>query len=270
MGNETNIGTRLDWDGAPSEIQQSGPAFSARTTLIAKAMNGLKPQFLLDIGCGRGHVTAVAARHAKSVVAVDVSPVAVDETRQRLAFHPSADQLVGDVLHDRAPLRPVFDAILLSEVLEHLPDDVMALQRCHQLLKPGGCVVVTVPGDPTLWTGWDDLAGHIRRYTRDELVAKLGESGFSIAQITNWGFPLTGWLSVRGARVRSRRVMEKNPGGEIPGLLAGLLPLANPVFKLAAHVEPLFSRLDKGAGYLAVAKKSDGEHGTNGESRAYR
>jgi SAM-dependent methyltransferase len=216
---------------------------------------------MLDIGCGRGLVTAIAARHARRVVAADLAGGAAEATRRVLADHPFSTVVVADVFGGTGAAwrkRGVaFDAILLSEVLEHLDEDVAPLLRCRELLSPGGHLVVTVPANPKLWTEWDDLAGHRRRYTRKSLVSVLTSAGFRVTQITSWGFPLTGWLAVRGARMRGRRVAEHHAGGEVPGLVERLMPAASIVFKAAAHIEPWLSFLDKGAGYVVVAERVD-------------
>ncbi len=252
----------LEWDGAPSELQSLGPAFRARTYLIDRALRRLRPGRLLDIGCGRGFVTVIAARHARRVVAVDVAPDAVAQTRELLRAHPDARVMVADVLGGDggrvdADLAEPFDAVVLSEVLEHLEDDCAALRTCHRLLRPGGSLVLTVPGNPRLWTRWDDLAGHRRRYTRSELTTRLVSAGFRVRELVNWGFPLTGWLSIRGARIRSRRLDTQASGGEVPGVLRALLPALSGLFYVAARVEPCFSFLDRGAGYVVVAESAE-------------
>ena len=253
--------TLLDWPGAPSDFQKYSPGFLARTYLVDRALCRLRPDRILDIGCGRGNVTAIAARHVTEIVATDVAADAVAATSALLAGHPRALTFVADTLSgdwgDYTSERETrFDCILLSEVLEHLDDDVAALITCRELLTDDGCLLITVPADPALWTRWDDLAGHQRRYTRQELVSKLEATGFRVRQLTNWGFPLTGWLVRRGARMRARRLDERHAGGELPAALRRILPLASVAFKITARVEPLLSFLDRGAGYVVLAQRA--------------
>lgn len=253
-----DVTTLLDWDGAPSEIQSSGPAFHARTCLVDRAFRRLHPRRLLDIGCGRGHVTVIAARHAASVVAVDQAPGAVVETRARLADHPAALACGVDALHGpwHEQQCGTFDAVLLSEVLEHLDDDLGALTAIRELLASGGNLVVTVPANPELWTQWDDLAGHRRRYRKAQLAALLSSAGFNVREITSWGFPVTGWVAIRGSKMRSRR-MSEGSASEIPVFVRRLLPVAKLGFALLARLEVAFSRFDRGAGYVAIATRAD-------------
>ena len=261
MSQSNRDDTLLDWPGAPSDIQAHGPAFLARTYLVDRALRRLRPDRMLDIGCGRGNVTAIAARYAKQLVATDTAADAVAATRAVLKEHLNGQTFVADTLAgdwgDYANERETpFDCVLLSEVLEHLDDDVAALVTCRELLTDQGCLLITVPADPALWTRLDDLAGHRRRYTREELVSKLEATGFRVLQLTSWGFPLTRWLVHRGARMRSRRLDERHAGGEFPAALRRILPLASIAFKIAARVEPLLSFLDRGAGYVVLAQRA--------------
>ena len=252
--------TVLDWPGAPSDFQTYSPGFLARTYLVDRALRRLRPDRLLDIGCGRGTVTAIAAHHARQVIATDVAREAVAATSALLAGHPQAKTVVADTLGgdwgahtDEREAR--FDCVLLSEVLEHLDDDVAALVTCRELLTEHGFLLITVPADPELWTRWDDLAGHRRRYTKQELVSKLEATGFRVRQLTSWGFPLTRWLVRRGAAMRARRLEQREPAGEFPPMLRRFMPIASVAFRVLARIEPLFSPLDRGAGYVVVAHR---------------
>jgi len=249
--------TLLEWEGAPSETQASGPAFIARTHLIAQEFRRLRPRSMVDIGCGRGHVTVVAARHARTVYAADLASNAVAETRRRLAFHADAhvactDPFSGD-WPGCAPPPEAFEVALLSEVLEHIDDDVEMLKSVHGLVARNGRLVITVPAHMALWTQWDVVAGHVRRYERAELLAKLTQAGFAPERVRTWGFPVTGWLAIRGARLRGERVQSRTR--EIPSLVARTMPVFVPAFKACARAESVFSRTDRGAGYVVVARK---------------
>jgi 2-polyprenyl-3-methyl-5-hydroxy-6-metoxy-1,4-benzoquinol methylase len=250
----------LDWAGAPSELQNRGPAFRARTALIARVMRNLAPTCLLDIGCGRGYVTAVAATRAHRVIATDVSPGAVDATRVALASHPGAEVCAADPLAGNwGPLAnnpPSPDVILLSEVLEHIEDDAAALRALHTLAaRHDSRIVLTVPANPALWTEWDELAGHHRRYTRVELLSKLDAAGFDVRAIKSWGFPVTGWLANKGSKMRAARVSDPRVRSEIPRAMSVLLPVADFGFRILGWIEAsLFSNVDRGSGYVVLAR----------------
>jgi SAM-dependent methyltransferase len=76
-----------------------------------------------------------------------------------------------------------FDVVLLCDVIEHADDDVGLLREAGAVLKDTGCVVVTVPAGPELWTRYDDITGHKRRYTRDSLATAMTNAGFALREV---------------------------------------------------------------------------------------
>ena len=121
----------------------------------------------------------------------------------------------------------------------------------HSLLPQGGRLLLTVPGDPHQWSVDDELSGHRRRYTKEELQQKLQRAGFEIEQMTNWGFPFT-----RALTNLERRMMGNGESGAgSRSLVRVLLRPASLVFRLNAAVEPLLSFADAGVGYVVLARR---------------
>ena len=86
------------------------------------------------------------------------------------------------------------DVIICSHVLEHIPDDRMAMREMHRVLRPGGFLLVMVPtyGEHT-YENWDITSpderrqhfgqdDHVRRYGKD-ITVRLREAGFAV---TKW------------------------------------------------------------------------------------
>jgi len=115
----------------------------------------LRPgQRLLDLGCGEGrHVIAAHALDGVDAVGVDLSLQDLGTASRRLAeFSAQTGEappalfalLAGDAL--RLPFPDAsFDAVICSEVLEHIPDYRGALDEIARVLKPGGRLCVSVP-----------------------------------------------------------------------------------------------------------------------------
>jgi len=108
---------------------------------------------LLEIGPGHGLFLYFAATSpsAASVSGWDVSPTSVEHTRSALEVlgvtRPVA--LILQNVFEAKPGEhgPRFDAITMSEVLEHLEDPVAALRQAREWLRPGGSVWVNVPAN---------------------------------------------------------------------------------------------------------------------------
>lgn len=147
---------------------------------------------VLDLGCGFGRHAFEVYRRGAHVVAVDRS---AEEVAQVVAMF-RAMQAAGEVDSGltagavRADLLALpfpdasFDAVIASEVLEHIPDDATAVAEIARVLRPGGRVAVTVPRwwpERVCWALSSDYhdvpGGHVRIYRGDELAQRLHEAG---------------------------------------------------------------------------------------------
>jgi SAM-dependent methyltransferase len=128
----------------------------------------------------------------------------VEMCRQYLAASgwPEADVQVGAV-DDLSP-DGRFDVAVALDVIEHIADDVAALQCMRAAVRPGGRIIVSVPAISRLYGPKDVAIGHYRRYDRKELVKVVEAAGLCVERIRWWNaiglVPV--WLSVRLLRRR--------------------------------------------------------------------
>lgn len=81
---------------------------------------------------------------------------------------------------DFSKIKTKFDSIFSSNVLEHVPNDVLALKMLKNMLKPKGLLVILVPCHKFLFCGLDKEEGHYRRYSKKEIEEKAKKAGFRI------------------------------------------------------------------------------------------
>lgn len=150
---------------------------------------------LIEIGCGVGTVATHLNEHGYRVDYADVYGTALDHAAKL------AQDKLGPAAAERRFLRmdvtrglplKLWSGIMLFDVVEHLPDDQGTLEHVHEALAPtkDGFVVITVPAFQMLWSPWDDVEKHKRRYTLDQLTAVLQRSGFDVVQSTYFFGPL--------------------------------------------------------------------------------
>lgn len=72
--------------------------------------------------------------------------------------------------------------VTLLDVLEHLDDDASALREMLRLTRPGGLLVITVPAHRWLWSDWDVVLHHRRRYRKSDLVKLLQQFDLEIVR----------------------------------------------------------------------------------------
>ena len=131
-------------DDEVARLELQGGALAPATRMILTEA-GIRPGMrVLDLGCGAGDVTFVAAdlvRPGGSVVGVDRSPQALARARLRAEQRGLAQvQFVEASLDEPAPGGP-FDAIVERLVLWTVPDPAGLLRRQATVLRPGGLVV---------------------------------------------------------------------------------------------------------------------------------
>lgn len=133
---------------------------------------------VLDIGCGTGALlqTLQSKREASGV---DFSPLALEFCHTRgltNLFEADAQELP---LPDAS-----FQAVVTLDTLEHVPDDVKAMNEICRVLEPGGIVIINVPAFQWLWGPHDVALHHFRRYTPGMLKKRLEGAGFKVLRLS--------------------------------------------------------------------------------------
>jgi SAM-dependent methyltransferase len=69
-----------------------------------------------------------------------------------------------------------FDLVCAFDIIEHVEDDGGALSELSRVAKSGGALLISIPLHISMWTPFDDLVGHKRRYEPQDLIAKLAQN----------------------------------------------------------------------------------------------
>lgn len=142
---------------------------------------------VLEVGCGGGGMSRAIQRHRP-----DLEVYGVDISRPALHAAINARGGVHYALGDahQLPIKSsTYDAVVVLDVLEHLPNVRIALREVHRILKPSGLLHIYCPleGDPRNlhgllhrlgWRAKERLIGHIQHFTEAELVSQLESVGF--------------------------------------------------------------------------------------------
>jgi SAM-dependent methyltransferase len=136
---------------------------------------------VLDHGAGTGALAARLSERGCHVVALEPDTRLMQGLAQRFRDDALVQPLHGTIetyLAQRGPRS--LDAVLSSNVLEHVEDDVGCLKLLYQSLRPGGALAVYVPARSELFGSLDASVGHLRRYSRSLLRERLKEAGFFV------------------------------------------------------------------------------------------
>lgn len=202
----------------------------------------------VEFGCSNGLVMAELESAGWNVLGVDM---------HLSGLRNAAETVTGPLVCaplDRVRLERPADAVGLFDVVEHVADDRGALAAAISQLGDRGYLVLTVPAFQGLWSSFDVLLGHKRRYTREQIVEILSGLGLEVL-VARYAFSLIFpfvWLQRKVAgRTRARNQRDtyyRPPNFVINAFLTGL-----------CRFEILLARcgidLPFGTSVMAVARK---------------
>lgn len=135
---------------------------------------------ILDVGCAIGNITQFYVDR-ETVVGVDVSREELAVAQERFAGKPFEAHFMDVSSPDLLQFRDRnLDTAVCLNVLEHVEDDVHALRNMRDTLAPGAHICLLVPVNKWLFGPMDAIDHHFRRYTRDEMNAKVAEAGLTV------------------------------------------------------------------------------------------
>ncbi|MFP5246517.1 MAG: glycosyltransferase [Thermoanaerobaculia bacterium] len=197
---------------------------------------------VLEVGAGIGNMTRVLYGR-DLIVATDYELPYVHILQNRFSRNPTIKvERIDLESDDTLELKKYeFDTVVCLNVLEHIEHDSAALRRLYEVLVPGGRLALFVPADQALFGTMDTQVGHFRRYSREELQARIEEAGFTTEKIVYQNvFGRFGWWL--NGRVLKRTHL---PSGQ-SRLFDAFVPLLR-------RVEPRNPR--KGLSLIAIARK---------------
>jgi SAM-dependent methyltransferase len=187
-------------------------AFKRRVRTIFEWIEPTDDKLIYDCACGRGfYLNMIRTVSRCKLFGLELDPEIVEKAGLNVGHLPDMHLVRADI-YDQPWPDNMFDGIILSEILEHIEDDVRGLREVYRVLKPGGVVAITVPhANYPFW--WDPInktletlfnthiqhgplagiwANHVRLYTRELLRKSVLQAGFQIEEeraFTHYCFP---------------------------------------------------------------------------------
>jgi SAM-dependent methyltransferase len=200
----------------------------------------IPPAKVLEIGCGTGNVSHFLAQKGYTVIGCEFYIEAIHRA------WPDFLRVQGDA--NCLPFKDnSFDIVGLFDIIEHFHDDVNLLKEALRLVREGGIIVVTVPAREELWSWFDKIAFHKRRYTQKKFQDIFMGVNLNLLLMEYMFMSL--YLPMKYSRNKDRG---KND-------LFSISSLTNPLLKGIFHVERLISKglpLPIGTSLIAVARKN--------------
>ncbi|OGI06597.1 MAG: hypothetical protein A3F80_06125 [Candidatus Melainabacteria bacterium RIFCSPLOWO2_12_FULL_35_11] len=182
---QNNIGFEDEFFDRLIKIEENSFWFRARNKLIIWTLKNYFPNIknFFEVGCGTGFVLS-GISNAFSMVDLYGSEGLVKGLKFASNRVPKAILFQMDARN--IPFKEEFEVIGAFDMLEHISGDKLALEQMYKAIKPGGGLILTVPQHKFLWSKLDEFGHHFRRYSLQELKAKVESCGFKIVRMTSF------------------------------------------------------------------------------------
>lgn len=169
-------GWQVSWD----DMKQYGPFSRHLQRIIKEMIRPLEFSSVLDVECGQGSFLEESQSEVPRVepYGIDISSSAIALAQKRVSGGRFCllDSTNG-FLDEKC------DLVVCSEVLEHIPNDVAALQNLRKMT----CKYLLISTPHGRMRQFEAQAGHVRNYATGELVNKIKSSGFPVLSVVEWG-----------------------------------------------------------------------------------
>lgn len=166
----------------------------------------------LEIGAGNGMISTELLKMGLKGTAVDLNESACNNNRMANKKYILNNSF--SVLHDNFMniSEDDFDVIISCMVIEHIPEPALTsfIQKAVSLLSRNGTIIFLVPSGMKFWGIEDDIAGHIRRYEREDVYELAGRNYLNVMHLAGLTYPLSNILFGL-----SNRIVKKNETGKL-------------------------------------------------------
>jgi ubiquinone/menaquinone biosynthesis C-methylase UbiE len=179
----------------------------------------LKPGKALDVGCGGGKMLLELKNLGWQSEGID--SILAEGRKRGLNIKKI------DLQNQRLPYpNNFFDLIICLDTLEHIHNDKRLVKEMARVVKKGGSIIISVPAYQWLFSYWDRMLGHFRRYSESNLSATLPKKTVKIKLLSYYfSYLLLPAIFVRAVKIIFRRQTSDFTANPLPTLTYSLVDL---------------------------------------------
>jgi SAM-dependent methyltransferase len=233
---------------------------------LISVLNSRKDVDFLEIGCGEGLNLEFFSSLGLKGTGIDISDKAFKIASSKKM--KNVELLKGDFMKQNFGRFRQKNLFFLLFVLEHIKEDKLFVEKISKLAKAKDYFILSIPAHSGLYSSQDRIAGHYRRYDRNEIEKLLSNSGFNILRIYSIGFPVSNFyvwiynkylkLLKKGRKINIKNTRITGIGNyrrHFPFLARISAGLLFPVLTLLLKLDFFFHRTDLGTHYIILTQK---------------
>ncbi|MFH1386574.1 MAG: class I SAM-dependent methyltransferase [bacterium] len=198
---------------------------------------------ILELGAGSGNICGFLHDHGYQVDASDLFASALNYLSSK-----AQKSFIFDLINDETPieLKGQYDYVILGDVIEHLDQPTLALVKAREFLSEKGRLIVTVPAMMSLWSRYDVISFHRKRYNKENLRTELGCAGYRVETMKYFVF-IPALIIYFTRKIIADRELAIGKSAIINGIMSCIMSIEH---KLGQCIDLPF-----GSSIIAVARK---------------
>ena len=176
-------------------LEREGWWFKARLSILesyCKKIINHPEMRILNVGAATGATSEMLSKFG------EVTSLEYDEFCCKFLKEKTGIEAINASLTDLPFEDDSYDIICAFDVIEHIEDDIKAIEEIHRVLKPNGKYLLTVPAFQSLWSNHDLINHHYRRYRKNQFNKLIVNNKLKINYSTYFNF----WLFIPISIVR--------------------------------------------------------------------
>lgn len=236
------------WNEEWKNLHKIGPSVKSRNRILLKLFKKyIKRGSVLDSGCGDGtflEILNINYSDKLKYEGTDISRSAINLTNK---FKFVSKTYITDLEKIKTFPKKKYDAVISSEVLEHVNEWKLALKNLSNVVEMNGYIFVTVPHGMKYWAVNDEFAKHFRRFEIGQIERELKILKFEVKESICWGFPVY-WMYYTFI------LNNTDPKNNMSKKNSGLKKIFSNIMYALFHVDDLFNN-NLGRRLFIVARK---------------
>lgn len=166
---------------------------------LEERLSKLAPRSFIEIGPGSGEISSLLLRLGWEGCSYDLEERTVARLNARFSVEMAQNRykaVTQDFFAIKDNPECKVDLIISCMVIEHFDKELESkfMRKASQLLHEDGAMIGLVPGSPNHWGIEDDIAGHCRRYTRNDLYALAKNQEWRLNHVAGLTYPISNIL----------------------------------------------------------------------------
>lgn len=145
--------------------------------IFNKASNNIYGE-VLEVGAGTGNFSKLISKQCNNLDIIEVKKKSVEFLKKKLSKLKNIKIYKKDLFSLNKKKK--YDSIVMFDVLEHIKEDERVIKKLTSILKKNGKLVVKVPAFNFLYSKYDRLIGHYKRYKKIDFLKMQNKLNFEI------------------------------------------------------------------------------------------